>query len=84
MDDRQGPGSTAEFARPDFSAPAPQPYGSQDRSGQDPASTGQFARPDFGQQQPARSQDQGLLYAASARPGRRGLRSSASARHARR
>ncbi|MCX5105592.1 sensor histidine kinase [Streptomyces sp. NBC_00439] len=60
MDDRQGPGSTAEFARPDFSAPAPQPYGSQDRSGQDPASTGQFARPDFGQQQPARSQDQGL------------------------
>ncbi|WP_406422213.1 nitrate- and nitrite sensing domain-containing protein [Streptomyces sp. NBC_00842] len=39
MDDRQGPGSTAEFARPDFSAPAPQH--------QDPASTAQFAHPDF-------------------------------------
>ncbi|MGW0859232.1 nitrate- and nitrite sensing domain-containing protein [Streptomyces sp. NPDC002690] len=40
-DDRQGPGSTSEFARPDFSAPqVPQP--------QDPAGTAQFARPDFG------------------------------------
>ncbi|MFJ2913616.1 nitrate- and nitrite sensing domain-containing protein [Streptomyces sp. NPDC087228] len=65
MDDRQGPGSTAEFARPDFSAPAPQAQSPQaqspqgqsplDRSSQDPASTAQFARPDFGQ-----PQDQGL------------------------
>ncbi|MGW3656403.1 nitrate- and nitrite sensing domain-containing protein [Streptomyces sp. NPDC005151] len=50
LDDRQGPGSTAEFARPDFSAPAPQH--------QDPASTAQFARPDFGV--PQFSQDQGM------------------------
>ncbi|MFJ1544065.1 nitrate- and nitrite sensing domain-containing protein [Streptomyces sp. NPDC088246] len=55
MDDRQGPGSTAEFARPDFSGPAPQA-----QSPQDPASTAQFARPDFGRPQPARAQDQGL------------------------
>ncbi|MFE4334738.1 nitrate- and nitrite sensing domain-containing protein [Streptomyces sp. NPDC056831] len=55
MDDRQGPGSTAEFARPDFSGPAPQAH-----SPQDPANTAQFARPDFGQPQPARAQDQGL------------------------
>ncbi|MEU1085734.1 nitrate- and nitrite sensing domain-containing protein [Streptomyces sp. NPDC005892] len=40
-DDRQGPGSTSEFARPDFSAP-------QVPQQQDPASTAQFARPDFG------------------------------------
>ncbi|WP_406391889.1 nitrate- and nitrite sensing domain-containing protein [Streptomyces sp. NBC_00887] len=46
MNDRQGPGATAEFARPDFSAPqAP-----------DPASTAQFARPDFNAPLP---QDQG-------------------------
>lgn len=45
MDDRQGPGSTSEFARPDFSAPAP---GAQTP---DPASTAQFPRPDFGQPQ---------------------------------
>ncbi|MCX5399983.1 nitrate- and nitrite sensing domain-containing protein [Streptomyces sp. NBC_00102] len=46
-DDRQGPGSTSEFARPDFSAPhVPQ--------SQDPAGTAQFARPDFG------APDQGL------------------------
>ncbi|MFE8009845.1 nitrate- and nitrite sensing domain-containing protein [Streptomyces sp. NPDC057418] len=37
MDDRQGPGATAEFARPDFSAPQVP----------DAASTAQFARPDF-------------------------------------
>lgn len=49
MDGRQGPGATAEFARPDFSAPpAPQ--------AQDPASTAQFARPDFNAPRP---QDQG-------------------------
>ncbi|MFE7260558.1 nitrate- and nitrite sensing domain-containing protein [Streptomyces sp. NPDC057592] len=68
MDDRQGPGATAEFARPDFSAPAPQSYGSQNPSAQDPASTAQFARPDFGQPQPARAQDQGL---PAPRPGGR-------------
>ncbi|MFF4092919.1 nitrate- and nitrite sensing domain-containing protein [Streptomyces sp. NPDC001834] len=55
-DDRQGPGSTAEFARPDFSAPAPQGEGPQGRSpldgpSQGPADTAQFARPDFAQQQ---------------------------------
>ncbi|MFE7429815.1 nitrate- and nitrite sensing domain-containing protein [Streptomyces sp. NPDC057545] len=60
-DDRQGPGSTAEFARPDFSDPAPQGQGPQgqgpqgrsplDGPSQDPAGTGQFTRPDFGQQQ---------------------------------
>ncbi|MER5357138.1 nitrate- and nitrite sensing domain-containing protein [Streptomyces sp. NPDC002785] len=60
MDDRQGPGSTAEFARPDFSAPAPQAESPRAQSPQDPASTAQFARPDFGQPQPARAQDQGL------------------------
>ncbi|MEW2603651.1 MULTISPECIES: nitrate- and nitrite sensing domain-containing protein [Streptomyces] len=53
MNDRQGPAATAEFARPDFSAPqapmAPQ--------GQDPASTAQFARPDFNAPMP---QDQGF------------------------
>ncbi|NEC69963.1 histidine kinase, partial [Streptomyces sp. SID9727] len=33
-DDRQGPGSTAEFARPDFSAPAPRPDMRQDNAPQ--------------------------------------------------
>ncbi|MEV6261807.1 nitrate- and nitrite sensing domain-containing protein [Streptomyces sp. NPDC051784] len=42
MSDRQGPGSTAEFARPDFSAPRPPAP-----QAPDPASTAQFARPDF-------------------------------------
>ncbi|MEU9358146.1 nitrate- and nitrite sensing domain-containing protein [Streptomyces sp. NPDC048301] len=42
MNDRQGPGSTAEFARPDFSAPRPPAP-----QAPDPASTAQFARPDF-------------------------------------
>ncbi|MFG2591693.1 nitrate- and nitrite sensing domain-containing protein [Streptomyces sp. NPDC048438] len=56
MNDRQGPGATAEFARPDFSGPqAPQaPHVQQ---GQDPASTAQFARPDFNAPMP---QDQGF------------------------
>ncbi|WP_406342269.1 nitrate- and nitrite sensing domain-containing protein [Streptomyces sp. NBC_00648] len=46
LDDRQGPGSTAEFARPDFDGPPP---GRQDTS-----STGQFVRPDvFGAPQGA-------------------------------
>ncbi|WWQ66859.1 hypothetical protein V2W30_28330 [Streptomyces sp. Q6] len=37
-DDRQGPGATAEFARPDYDAPRPAPQQGQD--------TGQFVRPD--------------------------------------
>ncbi|CAM5699719.1 hypothetical protein SALBM135S_04530 [Streptomyces alboniger] len=40
-DDRQGPGSTAEFARPDFDAPPP---GTQ--APQDAGDTGQFVRSD--------------------------------------
>ncbi|WUC81489.1 nitrate- and nitrite sensing domain-containing protein [Streptomyces sp. NBC_00536] len=45
-DEVQGPGSTAEFARPDFNAPMP-------RTG-DASTTGQFARPEFpGPQDPA-------------------------------
>ncbi|MFF5705850.1 nitrate- and nitrite sensing domain-containing protein [Streptomyces sp. NPDC012794] len=56
-DELSGPGSTAEFARPDFNAPPPQAAGGPGNSttGQferpqpagplDPASTGQFARP---------------------------------------
>ncbi len=47
MDSRQGPGATAEFARPDFSAPAPQQRPAPQMP--DPAGTAQFARPDFGQ-----------------------------------
>ncbi|WP_327304358.1 nitrate- and nitrite sensing domain-containing protein [Streptomyces sp. NBC_01298] len=58
-DELSGPGSTSEFPRPDFNAPAPQagPAGGYDSgaTGQfarpefgDPASTGQFARPEFG------------------------------------
>ncbi|WP_030943004.1 nitrate- and nitrite sensing domain-containing protein [Streptomyces sp. NRRL S-646] len=42
-DDRQGAGSTSEFARPDFGAPAPG----------NPQHTGQFAAQDFGAQQPS-------------------------------
>ncbi|MEV5611752.1 nitrate- and nitrite sensing domain-containing protein [Streptomyces sp. NPDC052225] len=37
-DDRQGPGATSEFARPDYDAPRPAPQQGQD--------TGQFVRPD--------------------------------------
>ncbi|MFJ6836632.1 nitrate- and nitrite sensing domain-containing protein [Streptomyces sp. NPDC091209] len=67
IDDRQGPASTAEFARPDFDAPrpgtgAPQNngqnngqygYGSGNQSsvGQNPAGTGQFATPGYGASQ---------------------------------
>ncbi|WP_406455230.1 nitrate- and nitrite sensing domain-containing protein [Streptomyces sp. NBC_00876] len=60
MDDRQGPGSTAEFARPDFSAPAPAPqYGpGQLPQTPDQTSTSQFARPDFGRPQSAQDQGQ--------------------------
>ncbi|ROQ83083.1 signal transduction histidine kinase [Streptomyces sp. CEV 2-1] len=59
MDDRQGPGSTSEFARPDFSAPAPgAQHGAVGPQAPDPASTAQFARPDFGRPQD-RGQGQG-------------------------
>ncbi|MET3983585.1 nitrate- and nitrite sensing domain-containing protein [Streptomyces sp. PvR034] len=62
-DEVQGPGSTAEFARPDYNAPMPG-SGNASTTGQfarpefpgpqDPASTGQFARPDFpGNQDPS-------------------------------
>ncbi|MFE9723285.1 nitrate- and nitrite sensing domain-containing protein [Streptomyces sp. NPDC005794] len=61
MDDRQGPGATAEFARPDFSAPqAP-----QFPQAPDPASTAQFARPDFNAPM---QQDQGYGAQAPQRP----------------
>ncbi|MGX1548131.1 nitrate- and nitrite sensing domain-containing protein [Streptomyces adustus] len=42
IDDRQGPGSTSEFARPDFNAPRPGAHNGQN-NGQH--NTGQFARP---------------------------------------
>ncbi|WP_406092116.1 nitrate- and nitrite sensing domain-containing protein [Streptomyces sp. NBC_01013] len=48
VDNQQGPAATAEFARPDFSAPAPQQRPAAPQM-PDPASTAQFARPDFGQ-----------------------------------
>ncbi|AWZ07046.1 MULTISPECIES: nitrate- and nitrite sensing domain-containing protein [unclassified Streptomyces] len=64
-DELSGPGSTSEFPRPDFNAPAPQGGGVRadytDNSGTgqfprpdfaDPASTGQFPRPDFQGQRP--------------------------------
>ncbi|MEU1126908.1 histidine kinase, partial [Streptomyces sp. NPDC005899] len=57
MNDRQGPGATAEFARPDFSAPQA-PQMPQPQQSADPASTAQFARPDFGA--PRQQQDQGF------------------------
>ncbi|MEU7292800.1 nitrate- and nitrite sensing domain-containing protein [Streptomyces exfoliatus] len=60
----QGPGSTGQFARPDFNAPQRQPQGRPPQAPQqqgqqqppqayqggvqDPASTAQFPRPDFG------------------------------------
>ncbi|MGW4238905.1 nitrate- and nitrite sensing domain-containing protein [Streptomyces sp. NPDC004749] len=44
-DDRQGPGATAEFPRPDFQGP--RPGSDQSRGDQDPAATAQFPRPDF-------------------------------------
>ncbi|MER5935323.1 nitrate- and nitrite sensing domain-containing protein [Streptomyces sp. NPDC002054] len=53
-DELTGPGSTAEFARPDFNAPLPQGNSTTGqferpdvRGPMDPASTGQFARPDY-------------------------------------
>ncbi|WP_079191408.1 nitrate- and nitrite sensing domain-containing protein [Streptomyces sp. CB00455] len=54
-DELSGPGSTAEFARPDFNAPMPQADGANSTTGQferpdvrgplDPSATGQFERP---------------------------------------
>ncbi|MFB7469141.1 nitrate- and nitrite sensing domain-containing protein [Streptomyces sp. NPDC056224] len=54
-DELSGPGSTAEFARPDFNAPMPQADGPGSTTGQferpdvrgsmDPSATGQFERP---------------------------------------
>ncbi|GAA0325872.1 hypothetical protein GCM10010302_76200 [Streptomyces polychromogenes] len=61
-DELSGPGSTAEFARPDFNAPYP-PAGNSTtgqferpdvRGPQDPSATGQFERPDIrGAQDPS-------------------------------
>ncbi|MGW6705606.1 nitrate- and nitrite sensing domain-containing protein [Streptomyces sp. NPDC054956] len=44
-DELSGPGSTSEFARPDFNAPAPQ--AGQGGYAYDNSGTGQFPRPDF-------------------------------------
>ncbi|MFJ3976991.1 nitrate- and nitrite sensing domain-containing protein [Streptomyces sp. NPDC090021] len=61
-DELSGPGSTAEFARPDFNAPMPQGDGMGSTTGQferpdvrspvDPSSTGQFERPGYQPQRP--------------------------------
>ncbi|MCX5584200.1 nitrate- and nitrite sensing domain-containing protein [Streptomyces erythrochromogenes] len=61
-DELSGPGSTAEFARPDFNAPMPQGDGAGSTTGQferpdvrgpiDPSSTGQFERPGYQPQRP--------------------------------
>ncbi|MFJ2741384.1 nitrate- and nitrite sensing domain-containing protein [Streptomyces sp. NPDC087440] len=58
-DDRQGPGSTAEFDRPDFNGPPPgSTTGQFERPDvrQNPASTGQFERPDVRQDPAATGQ----------------------------
>ncbi|MFD3326069.1 nitrate- and nitrite sensing domain-containing protein [Streptomyces sp. NPDC058701] len=61
-DELSGPGSTSEFARPDFNAPMPQGDGLNSTTGQferpdvrgslDPSSTGQFERPGYQPQRP--------------------------------
>ncbi|MER6317747.1 nitrate- and nitrite sensing domain-containing protein [Streptomyces sp. NPDC001581] len=61
-DELSGPGSTAEFARPDFNAPMPQADGLGSTTGQferpdvrgavDPSTTGQFERPGYQPQRP--------------------------------
>jgi signal transduction histidine kinase len=48
---RQGPGSTAEFQRPDFNGPPPGQNSPLGGGSQDVASTAQFPRPDFDAQQ---------------------------------
>ncbi|MDT9683900.1 nitrate- and nitrite sensing domain-containing protein [Streptomyces sp. TRM76323] len=51
--DHQGPGSTAEFPRPDFDGPRPDPGVPQGgREPQDPAATAAIPRPDFGTPRP--------------------------------
>ncbi|MEU6219137.1 nitrate- and nitrite sensing domain-containing protein [Streptomyces sp. NPDC047022] len=45
VDDRQGPGSASEFARPDYNAPRPGANGGQNQGGQ--SDPGQFVRPDI-------------------------------------
>lgn len=61
-DELSGPGSTAEFARPDFNAPMPQADGGNSTTGQferpdvrgpmNPSTTGQFERPGYQPQRP--------------------------------
>lgn len=61
-DELSGPGSTAEFARPDFNAPMPQADNGNSTTGQferpdvrgsmDPSTTGQFERPGYQPQRP--------------------------------
>ncbi|MEU6315807.1 nitrate- and nitrite sensing domain-containing protein [Streptomyces sp. NPDC047014] len=61
-DELSGPGSTAEFARPDFNAPMPQGDALNSTTGQferpdvrgpqDPSTTGQFERPGYQPQRP--------------------------------
>ncbi|MFJ6570838.1 nitrate- and nitrite sensing domain-containing protein [Streptomyces sp. NPDC091292] len=58
FDDRQGPGSTSEFARPDYNAPRPgqnSGYGAGPNAGHNPGQNpGQFVRSDvFGGQDPS-------------------------------
>ncbi len=98
-DDRQGPGATSEFARPDFRARRlrrTRSYPQQAPQGQDPASTAQFARPDFGvPHQPQQGQGHQLPASrgndfgaprpsASRRARRRTVRRSPSSRSSRR
>ncbi|MGW0390092.1 nitrate- and nitrite sensing domain-containing protein [Streptomyces sp. NPDC003042] len=53
-DELSGPGSTAEFARPDFNAPYPQAGGGNPANG----TTGQFERPQLGGQSPSQTTGQ--------------------------
>ncbi|MFJ9031146.1 nitrate- and nitrite sensing domain-containing protein [Streptomyces sp. NPDC102274] len=51
--EQQGPGSTAEFQRPDFNGPRPDQNPAQRGGPQDVASTAPFSRPDFNAPAPA-------------------------------
>ncbi|MGW6237098.1 nitrate- and nitrite sensing domain-containing protein [Streptomyces sp. NPDC055094] len=51
--EQQGPGTTAEFPRPDFNGPRPDQNPAQRGGPQDPASTAAFPRPDFDAPAPA-------------------------------
>ncbi|MFC7258076.1 sensor histidine kinase [Streptomyces lutosisoli] len=54
IDDRQGPGATSEFARPDFDAPRPGAAAPQNNGQNNGQNTGQYVRPDvFGPGNPA-------------------------------